>query len=467
MTTAPLHHLTIQEAGGLLKNRSLSPVELTTAFLDRIDDLDPKLNAFITVTSELALSQARQAEAELAAGHYRGPLHGIPIALKDLFDTAGIATTAGSRVFANRIPEKDGTVTARLRDAGAVLLGKLAMSENAAGGPDVSNPFPVPNNPWNLEHGAGGSSNGSAVAASAGLAMGAMGSCTRGSIRAPASFCNVVGLKPTYGRVSRHGVVPLSWTLDHAGPITPTVEDAAIMLGAVAGYDPADPTSSSEPVPDYTSALDGGIKGLRIGVPRHYFFDESMPSVQAEPLALADRAIGELEKLGAIVEEISIPALAISDAAALVILLGEGFAFHERNLAEHPELYGELNLAEFRVGGLFSMAEYVQAQRARNVLKQQYADALTRVDVIASPAFAVVAPRHDAGPGTAVTDMPSYTGPYNLTGLPAISVPCGFTDAGLPSGLQLAGRPFEEATILRAAYTYEQATGHHALRPSL
>ena len=467
MTTGPLHHLTIAEAGRLLKNGSLSPVELTTAFLDRIDDLDTKLNAYITVTADLALSQARQAETELVAGQYRGPLHGIPIALKDLFDTAGIATTSGSRIFADRIPDSDGTVTARLREAGAVLLGKLAMSENAAGGPDVSNPFPIPNNPWNLEHGAGGSSNGSAVAASAGLAMGTMGSCTRGSIRAPASFCNVVGLKPTYGRVSRAGVLPLSWTLDHAGPITPTVEDAAIMLGAVAGYDPADPTSSGEPVPDYASALGGGIEGLRIGVPRHFFFDESMPSVQPEPLALADRAIGELEKLGAIVEEISIPALAISDAAALVILLGEGYAFHERNLAEHPELYGELNLAEFRVGGLFSMAEYVQAQRARKVLKRQYAEALTRVDVIASPAFAVVAPRHDDGPGTAVTDMPSYTGPYNLTGLPAISVPCGFTDAGLPTGLQLAGRPFEEATILRAAYTYEQAAGHHVLRPAL
>jgi aspartyl-tRNA(Asn)/glutamyl-tRNA(Gln) amidotransferase subunit A len=462
---APLHELTIGEAGRLIENGVLSPVELTTAFLDRIEKLDPKLNAYITVTPDRAMEQATIAEAELAAGRRRGPLHGIPIALKDLFDTTGVATTSGSRVFANRVPGSDGTVAARLREAGAVLLGKLAMSENAAGGPDPSNGYPIPNNPWNLEHGAGGSSNGSAVAASAGLAMGTMGSCTRGSIRAPAAFCNVVGLKPTYGRVSRHGVMPLSWTLDHAGPITRTVEDAAIMLGAVAGYDPADPTSSGEAVPDYAKALGGGIEGLRIGVARHFFFDGGMPFVQPEPLELADRAIGELEKLGAKVEEISIPALEISDAAALVILLGEGYAFHQRNLAERPELYGDLNRAEFRVGGLFSMAEYVGAQRARNVLKAQYAEALTSVDVIASPTFAVVAPRHDAGPGTAVTKMPSYTGPYNLTGLPAISVPCGFTAAGLPLGLQLAGRPFQEATILRAAYAYEQATEHHLRRP--
>ncbi len=467
MTTKPLHYLSIGEASRLIKDRSLSPVELTTAFLHRIEALDPKLRAYITVTADLALRQAEQAEAELSAGRYRGPLHGIPIALKDLFDTAGVATTSGSRLFADRIPRADGTDAARLREAGAVLLGKLAMSENAAGGPDLSNGFPIPNNPWNLEHNAGGSSNGSAVATSGGMAMGTMGSCTRGSIRAPASFCNVVGLKPTYGRVSRHGILPLSWTLDHAGPITQTVEDAAIMLGAVAGYDPADSTSSGEPVPDYADALEGGAEGLRVGVIRHFFFDETRPSVQREPLELADRAIGDLESLGAKVEEISIPALDISDAVALVIGLGEGYAFHERDLAERPGLYGDLNRAEFRVGGLFSIAEYVQAQRARNVLKRQYAEALSRVDVIASPTFAVVAPRHDDGPGTAVTSMPSYTGPYNLTGLPAISVPCGFTGAGLPSGLQLAGRPFEEATILRAAHTYEQAAGHHLRRPPI
>ena len=465
MTTTPLHYLTIAQAGSLIRSGSLSPVELAGAFLERIEALDPSLNSYITVTADLAMEQARRAEAELSAGHDRGPLHGIPIALKDLFDTAGVPTTSGSRIFADRVPAEDGTVTARLREAGAVLLGKLAMSENAAGGPDPTSAFTIPSNPWNLEHHAGGSSSGSAVAASAGLAMGTMGSCTRGSIRAPAAFCGVVGLKATYGRVSRHGVLPLSWTLDHAGPIAPTVEDAAIMLGAIAGYDPGDPTSSAAPVPDYRACLEDGIRGMRIGVARHFFFDRTRPLVQNGPLDLAERAIAELESLGAHIEEISIPALDIADAAALAILLGEGYTFHERNLRDRPELYGDLNRAEFRVGGLFSMTEYVQAQRARNVLKRQFADALSRVDVIASPTFAVAAPRHDAGPGTAVTMMPSFTGPYNLTGLPAISVPCGLTEAGLPTGLQLAAGPFMEPTILRAAYAYEQASGYMRPRP--
>ena len=465
MTSRPLHYLTIAEAGRLIRDGSLSPVEITRAFLERIDELDPRLRAYITVTADLALDQARRAESELRAGRDRGPLHGIPIALKDLFDTAGVATTSGSRVFADRIPARDGTVTERLREAGAVLLGKLAMSENAAGGPDPTSGFPIPSNPWNLAHHAGGSSNGSAVAASAGLAMGTMGSCTRGSIRAPAAFCGVVGLKPTYGRVSRRGVIPLSWTLDHAGPITPTVEDAAIMLGAIAGHDPSEPTSSREPVPDYRASLGGGIRGMRIGVARHFFFDAGKPLVQRQPLELADRALAELEALGASVEEISIPALELADAAALVILLGEGHAFHERRLRETPELYGDLNRAEFRVGGLFTMTEYVQAQRVRNVLRSQYAEALGRVDVIASPTFAVTAPRHDAGPGTAITPMPSFTGPYNLTGLPAIAVPCGMTGEGLPAGLQLAAAPFAEPTILRVAHAYEQASGAGRLCP--
>ena len=467
MTATPLHYLTISEAGAMIRDGSVSPVELTAAFLGRIEDLDPALNSYITVTADLATEQARAAGEELASGLDRGPLHGIPIALKDLFDTAGVATTSGSRVFAERVPAEDGEVAARLRGAGAVLLGKLAMSENAAGGPDPTSGYPIPSNPWNLEHHAGGSSNGSAVAASAGLAMGTMGSCTRGSIRAPAAFCGVVGLKPTYGRVSRRGVLPLSWTLDHAGPIAATVEDTAILLGAVAGHEPGDPTSSRAPVPDYRAGLEDGIEGLRVGVPRHFYFDRTRPLVQEEPLELAERAIAELESLGARTEEVSIPSLDVADAAALVILLGEGYAFHERDLLSRPELYGELNRAEFRIGSLFSAADYVQAQRARSVLRREFAEALRRVDVIATPTFAVVAPRHDAGPGTAITPMPSFTGPFNLTGLPAISVPCGLTRAGLPAGLQIAAGPLEEAKILRAARAYERASGNHRLRPPI
>ena len=464
MPTSDLHYLTIAEAGPLLRERKLSPVELTHAFLDRTERLDGTLQAYITVLEEGAMAEARSAESAIVRGDYVGPLHGIPIALKDLYDTAGVPTTAGSRVMAGRVPSQDATATARLKSAGAVLLGKLAMSEFAMGGPDPTTGFPMPRNPWNLEHSAGGSSNGSAVAVSAGLCMGSLGSCTRGSIRAPASFCNMVGLKATYGRVSRHGVVPLSWTLDHCGPMTWTVEDAAIMLQAIAGHDPKDPTSSIEPVPRYSDSLREDIAGLRIGVARHFFFAD-YPETDGESQAIADAALATLEELGAQVREIEIPALDHAAAAALVILLGEGFAYHERNLLGRPQDYGEIDRAELRIGGMFSLADYVQAQRMRSVLRRQYREALAKVDLIASPTFAVPAPRFDAGPGTAITKMPSFTGPYNLTGLPAITVPCGFTKAGLPVGLQLAGAPFDEPTVLRAAYTYQQHVWLFERRP--
>ena len=459
-----LHYLTIAEAGALIRSRKLSPVELTRAFLDRIEQLDDTLQSYITVLEDGAMAEARSAESAILRDGYIGPLHGIPIALKDLYDTAGVRTTAGSRVMADRVPTEDATATARLKSAGAVLLGKLAMSELAMGGPDPTNGFPIPRNPWNLEHSPGGSSSGSAAAVAAGLCMGSLGSCTRGSIRAPASFCGMVGLKPTYGRVSRHGVVPLSWTLDHCGPMTWTVEDAAIMLHAIAGRDPRDLTSSRAPVPPYSESLREDVAGLRIGVPRHFFFAEH-PEVDRESQAIADSAIATLGEMGAQVREVEVPALRYADAAALVIILGEGYAYHERDLLTRPQDFGELDRNELRVGGLFGLADYVQAQRARSVLRRQYHDVLAKVDVIASPTSTMVAPRFDAGPGTAITRMPSFTGPYNLTGLPAISVPCGFTSAGLPVGLQLAGRPFDEATVLRAAYAYQQHARLFERRP--
>ncbi|MBM3947848.1 MAG: amidase [SAR202 cluster bacterium] len=461
-----LHYLTIGQAGRLIKERKLSPVELTRVMLERVEKMGGTLQTYITLLRDEAMAQAKAAEAEIRRGNYRGPLHGIPIALKDNYDTKDVRTTAGSQLLRDHVPMEDSAVAARLKAAGAVLLGKLTLTEFACGGPDQTCGYPIPRNPWNLEHGAGGSSNGSAVAVSAGLCMGTMATCTRGSIRAPAMFCNVVGFKPTYGRVSRHGVIPLSWTLDHCGPITATVEDAAIMLRAVAGWDPADPTSSHAPAPDYAGELRTDIKGLKIGVPRHFFFP-ARPDVQREPLAIAEAALRKLEELGAHVEETRIPELEYSDAAALVILLGEGYAYHQWNLKAKPEGYGVVNRAEFRLASLFTMSDYVQAQRARNALKRGYAKALQRYDLIVSPTFAIVAPRYDAPPGMATTKMPSFTGPYNLAGLPAISVPAGFTAKGLPSGIQLAGRPFDETTVLRAAYTYEQATEWHKRRPPL
>ncbi len=464
--TTELHYLTIGEAGELLASGQISPVELTRAFLGRIDALDDTLECYITVLRDDAMADARQAEAEILRGDYRGPMHGIPIALKDLYDTAGVRTTASSKVMADRVPAEDATTTARLRAAGAVLLGKLAMHEFALGGPDPTNGFPLARNPWNLDHIPGGSSSGSGAGIAAGLCMGTLGSCTGGSIRGPAAFCGIAGIKATYGRVSRYGVVPLSWTLDHCGPMTWTVEDSAIMLQAIAGYDPKDPTTSQAPVPDYSASLVEDISGLRIGVPRHFFFADA-PTIDKDTLAAVNDALKVMEDLGAHVEEVSVPMLEHAGAAQPVIMLSEAFAYHQNNLRSKPELFGEMVRARFRTGGLFSSGDYVQAQRVRNVLKREFADVLRRVDVVASPTMSNPAPRFDEMDAMTTSRVPSFTGPYNLTGMPAISVPCGFTTAGLPVGLQIAGKPFDEPTVFRAAYAYEQRARLFETRPPM
>jgi len=463
-TTTELCYLTIHEAGPLLKSRKLSPVELTRAFLSRIEQLDKTLNAYITVLPEQALAAARAAEAEILRGDYRGPLHGIPIALKDLYDTQGVRTTASSRVMANRIPSEDATTTARLVAAGSILLGKLAMHEFALGGPDPTCGFPLARNPWNLDHIPGGSSSGSGAAVAAGLCMGSLGSCTGGSIRGPAAYCSIVGLKATYGRVSRYGVVPLSWTLDHCGPMTWTVEDTALMLQAIAGFDPKDPTSSRAPVPDYSAALVEDIAGVTIGVPRHFFFADD-PAINRETLEIVDTALRTLQELGARVVEVTVPTLKYAGAAQPVIMLSEAFAYHARKLRSKPKEFGDMVRARFRMGGLFTAGEYVQAQRVRHVLKREFAAALQQVDLIASPTMSNPAPAFNNVDVMTTARMPSFTGPYNLTGMPAISVPCGFTNAGLPVGLQLAGKPFDEPMVLRAAYTYQQRMRLFEKRP--
>ena len=450
-----LHFLTINEASALIKDGELSPVELTQAFLDRIATLDESLQAYITVLSDSALAEARDAEAEIQRGGYKGPLHGIPIALKDLYDTKGVLTTASSRVMADRVPDEDATTTARLREAGAILLGKLSMHEFALGGPDPTCGHPLARNPWNLDHIPGGSSSGSGAATAAGLCMGTLGSCTGGSIRGPASYCGIVGMKATYGRVSRYGVVPLSWTLDHCGPLTWTVEDSAIMLQAIAGVDPRDPTSSKQPVPNYLDSMVDDIRGLRIGVPRHFFFADS-PSINKDILNTVDAAIKDLETLGAHIEEVKVPMLEYAGAAQPVIMLSEAFAYHEPKLLKTPELFGDMVRARFRVGGLFTSSDYVQAQRVRNVLKREFAEVMRSVDVIVSPTSSNPPPTFAEADGMTTSRMPSFTGPYNLTGMPAISVPCGFTPQGLPVGLQIAGRPFDEPTVFKTAYAYQQ-----------
>jgi aspartyl-tRNA(Asn)/glutamyl-tRNA(Gln) amidotransferase subunit A len=463
-THTELCYLTIRDAGHLLKSRKLSPVELTRAFLGRIEQLDKTLQAYITVLPDRALSEARAAEAEILRGDYRGPLHGIPIALKDLYDTQGIRTTASSRVMATRVPTEDATTTARLAAAGTILLGKLAMHEFALGGPDPSCGFPLARNPWNLEHIPGGSSSGSGTAVAAGLCMGSLGSCTGGSIRGPAAYCSMVGLKATYGRVSRYGVVPLSWTLDHCGPMTWTVEDTALMLQAIAGYDPKDPTSSRAPVPDYSAALHEDIKGLTIGIPRHFFFADD-PLINRDTLAVVETALKTLQELGARVVDVTIPTLKYAGAAQPVIMLSEAFAYHAPKLRRQPQEFGDMVRARFRTGGLFTSGEYVQAQRVRNVLKREFAAVLQQVDLIASPTMSNPPPAFNTVDVMTTARVPSFTGPYNLTGMPAISVPCGFTPAGLPVGLQLAGKPFDEPTVLRAAYTYQQGVRLFEKRP--
>ena len=461
-----LYFLSMREVGARLRGGEVSPVELLRACLERIEATDGRLHSFVTLTAEAAMAQARTAEAEMLRGEYRGPLHGIPFALKDLYDTAGIRTTSGSYVDLERVPQVDATTTARLKAAGGVLVGKLAMHEFALGGPDWSTPFEPARNPWNLAHITGGSSSGSGSAVAAGQVMGALGSCTGGSIRGPASLCGIVGLKPTYGRVSRFGVVTLSWSQDHAGPMTWTVEDTAYMLQAIAGYDPKDPTSSRAPVPDYTMSLREDLRGVSIGLPRHYFFDPD-PSVSPEVVAVVERAVTELEGLGASVREVSLPSLDYVRAANSVIMVSEAYAYHEANLKSRPEKFGDIVRSRFRTGGLLSAGDYLQAQRARTWARREFAEVMRTVDLLVTPTMTQPAPAFEGYDPASTIRGRSFTAPFNVTGLPAISVPCGFTESGLPIGMQIAGKPFDEPGVIQAAYTYQQHAGWYQTRPPI
>ena len=464
---AQLHFLTIHQAGALLRRGELSPVELTRACLERIAATDDHLHSFILLLAEEALAQARVAEAEIRRGDYKGPMHGIPFALKDLYDTAGVRTTSGSRVDIDRAPAADATTTARLKAAGGILLGKLAMHEFALGGPDWTTPFEPARNPWNPAHITGGSSSGSGSAVAAGQCLGALGSCTGGSIRGPASLCGIVGLKPTYGRVSRYGVVTLSWSQDHAGPMTWTVEDTAYMLQAIAGHDPKDPTSSRAPVPDYSLALREDIRGVKIGLPRHYFFDAGDPGVSPEVIAVVERAVGELEGLGAQITEVSLPSLEYVRAANSVIMVSEAYAYHEPNLKTRPQDFGEIVRGRFRVGALLSAADYLQAQRVRAWARREFAEVMQQVDLLATPTMTQPAAAFAGYDPAATVRGRSFTAPFNVTGLPAISVPCGFTSSGLPIGMQIAGKPFDEPGVIQAAYTYQQHARWYETRPPI
>lgn len=459
-----LHALTIAEAAKLIERRALSPVELIRAFLERIAAIDPQVNAYLLVTADAALEEARAAEAEIMAGNYRGPMHGVPFALKDIYCTAGIRTTSHSRTRADYVPDFDATSVAKLRRAGAVLLGKLSTHEFAHGGPSFDLPWPPARNPWNREHFTGGSSSGSGAGIAAGLMMGALGSDTGGSIRNPAALCGIVGLKPSYGLVSRFGVYTNSFSYDHAGPMTWSVEDCAIMLQAIAGHDPRDPASAVKPLPDYRAALTRDIRGVRIGVLRHLYEDDSpIPPVAKAAL---EAALGVLRDLGALLEDVRIRPAQVYHDVKITGAETELYAVHESALRTRLADFGEDFLGRTLGALLIGGADYVQASRWRRVLIAEMAPLYAKYEVLvtASPG---PAPRLDAWRTISFWQRPSLTTPFNVTGSPALAQCVGFTEDGLPLSMQIVGRPFDDATVLRVAHAYEAATPWRARRPML
>ena len=465
MSDATLVSGSIASLAPRIQKKEISPVELTTAVLERIAAVDANVKAFITVMADDARAAAKAAEAAITRGKYLGPLHGIPVAVKDLYYTRGVKTTAGSKILADFVPDHDAAVVERLKQAGAIIIGKANTHEFA-----MSTWTPPTRNPWDLERIPGGSSGGSGAALAAGECIAATGTDTGGSIRIPAAFCGVVGLKPTFGRVSRHGVVPLAWTADHAGPMTKTVEDAAIMLSVMAGYDPRDPATIDIPVPSYARALTGSIKGLRVGVPTEYFFS----ALDKEVEAAVRTAIASLERLGASIEDVRLPHIGAIPIVHACIVLTEAATYHEKWLRTRADDYAPDVRFSLEWGKLFMGIDYVQAQRVRELIRQDFAAALSKVDLIAAPTVPMAASKVGEDPvtiGTAKELVISATirlnRPSNHTGLPAISVPCGFTASGLPIGLQLIGRAFDEASVLRAAHVYERHTPWHTRRPAI
>lgn len=469
MAAQELCFVSIADLAQQVQQRSISPVEVTQAYLDRIQTVDGQLNSYLTVTAERALEEAKAAETEIQAGTYRGPLHGIPLAHKDIVATKGIKTTCASKVLRDAIPAYDATVIERLQAAGAVLLGKLNMNEFATIIPSPY--FGRVNNPWNLDHSPGGSSSGSGAAVAAGLCAGSLGTDTGGSIRIPAAFCGTVGLKATHGRISLFGVTPLAWSLDHIGPLTRTVRDAALLLHALAGYDGRDFVSSEMPTTDYTAKLTGDIKGLRLGVPTRFFPDSTDPEVKDA----FDTAVHVLAGLGAQAEAVELPALeTVWSDIAEVLLNAEANVWHEPYLQNQAEDYGP-KVRRFLERGKPTLAtDYVKAQHAQGRFRQEMLARFGRLDAIVTPGELIPPPAHDARSvminGREVKLMSaliSATCPFNVTGQPALSVPCGFTRAGLPIALQIVGKLFDEATVLQIGHAYETQTDWHTRRPAV
>ncbi len=456
---------TIAEASAALDKRDVSPVELVDECLKRIETLDSTLHSYVLTLPDAARAAARAAESEIRAGRRRGPLHGIPIALKDIYETAGIRTTGHSRIKLDHVPRADATTTRKLAEAGTILLGKLATHEFAMGGPSFDLPFPPARNPWNPNHFTGGSSSGSGAAVAAGLALGSLGSDTGGSIRLPASHCGLAGLKPSYGRVSRAGVLPLSFTLDNCGPMAWTSRDCALLLQAIAGPDPRDPASVARPVPDYVAALGGDLKGMSIGVVRGFY--ERDPALNPEVGAATAAAIQQLRDLGARVEDVSLSPLDDYHGCCVVIMIAEAFAIHEPMIRTRWREYGAIFRHRLMPGALISGPDYVQAMRMRRTLSLEMDRALDRHTALLFPSSLVPSPPIEEVRALAFYERASLTTPANVSGHPALSVCCGYTKAGLPMGLQLVGRRFDEATLLKLGDAYERATPWRQRRPSL
>lgn len=458
------------ELARLVKAKEVSPVEVVQAHLARITALDGRLRSYITVTGDAALAAARAAERTVVSGETLGPLHGVPVGLKDLYCTKGVKTTGGSKILGDWVPAEDATVVSRLVGAGGIVLGKLNMHEFAYGPEGVNPHYGTPWNPWDAatHRICGGSSSGSGAAVAAGLCPGALGSDTGGSIRIPASLCGVTGIKPTYGRVSRAGVLPLAWSLDHVGPMCRSAADCALMLGAMAGYDPRDPTTSVLPVPDYMAALTGQIKGLRVGLLRAFFVESSAAAQQQA----VEQAVKTLEGLGASVQEVTLKTVKLAAAASTAVLAAEAYAYHEPWIKQRPREYGADVRERLRVGAFVSGADYVNGQRVRVLIRDDVDAALAKLDVLVAPTtpISATAVGEDAidvnGEKQSVRPaLIRFTRPFNASGHPTASLPCGFTAEGLPIGLQIVGRPFDEATVLRVADAYQRVTDWHTRRP--
>jgi aspartyl-tRNA(Asn)/glutamyl-tRNA(Gln) amidotransferase subunit A len=456
---------TIAEAARLIAAKQLSPVELTRGCLDRVKKLDPTLHSFLLVTEDRAMADAKGAEARMMSSTLKGPLDGIPIGHKDIYNTAGIRTTAHSKLLEHNVPTEDSVVVGKWAQAGSVLMGKLATHEFAIGGPSFDLPWPPARNPWNPDHFTAGSSSGTGAAVAAGLVLGGTGSDTGGSIRGPAALCGIAGIKPTYGLSSRRGVLPLSQTLDHTGPMAWTVQDCALLLQAMAGHDPFDPASANRPVANFTADLDKGAKGLRIGVIRH--FHEVDHPVSAATKQGIDDALDIFAAQGAEIRDVTVSPMMDYNAPGWVILTAEAYAVHEPWLKERFNDYGELMRDRLAFGALLKASEYVQALRRRRVLCLEMQAAMADLDILITASAPAEAPKINEVPKWAMFEKPNFTMPFNLTGLPALSLCSGYGVGGLPVSMQIIGKPFAEATVFQAGHAYETATTWRSKRPAM